>query len=109
MLRIYSVIQQLVHDVGRLLPMLKLQCPSLGDQCERALTSIPLNVAEGTHSRGRNRLARYNTAAGSAREVLACLETAHSLGRMPAPSPELLVLFNQVTGTLVRLAVPRGR
>jgi four helix bundle protein len=83
--------------------------PELADQCERALISIPLNVAEGTHSRGRNQQARFHTAAGSAREVLACLETAEALGWMGAPDAELLALFNRVIGTLVRLAVPRGK
>jgi four helix bundle protein len=81
----------------------------LADQCERALIAIPLNVAEGTHSRGKNQQARFHSAAGSAREVLACLETAEALGWTPAPDAELKALFNRVIGTLVRLAVPKAR
>ena len=81
---------------------------SLGDQCERALISIPLNTAEGTQSRGRNQQSRYHTAAASAQEVLACLETAEALGFAAPPDEELRALFNRVIGTLVRLALPRA-
>lgn len=107
MLHLYAVVLQLVSQVSDLLPELRLRSAELGNQCERALTSIPLNVAEGSHSRGRNRNARYHTALGSAREVLACLETAEAMHIMAGPSPELLALFNRVIGTLVRLALPR--
>jgi four helix bundle protein len=109
MLLIYPVVLELVRRVGKLIPSLRMRSTELADQCERALISIPLNVAEGTHSRGRNQQARFHTAAGSAREVLACLETAQALTWMAAPDPELVALFNRVIGTLVRLAVPRGQ
>ena len=75
---------------------------------ERALISVPLNVAEGAHSRGRNRQARYQSAAASAREVLACLETAEALGWVRPIEPELAALFHRVIGTLVRLVEPKG-
>jgi len=80
MLHVYPVVLELVRQVGSLLPTQRARSAELADQCERALISIPLNVAEGAHSRGRNRHARYHTAAGSAREALACLETAQALG-----------------------------
>jgi four helix bundle protein len=109
MLQIYPVVLELVRRVGKLIQGLRMRSPELADQCERALISIPLNVAEGTHSRGRNQQARFHSAAGSAREVLACLETAEALGWAPPPDAELIALFNRVIGTLVRLAVPRGQ
>ena len=71
------------------------------------LISIPLNGAEGAYSRGRNQQARFQTAAGSARETLACLETAEALGFMGPLSPELGARFDHVIGTLVRLIAPR--
>ena len=74
---------------------------------ERALISIPLNVAEGAYSRGKNRQARFQSAAASAREVLACLETAEAMGFIAPIEPELSALFDQVIGTLVRLFEPR--
>ena len=59
------------------------------DQMERALISVPLNLAEGAYSRGKNRQARFQTAAASAREVLACWETAQALGWCSPMEPEL--------------------
>jgi four helix bundle protein len=79
----------------------------LGDQFERALTSVPLNVAEGAYSRGRNRQVRYQTALASAREVLSCWETAQALGWVGPLDPEIGALFQRVIGTLVHLAVPK--
>ena len=109
MLRIYPVVLELVRRVGPIVPEPRLRSAELADQCQRALISIPLNVAEGSHSRGKNQQARYHTAAGSAREVLACLETAEALGFMAAPDLELRALFNHVIGTLVRLARGSGQ
>jgi hypothetical protein len=55
----------------------------------RALVSIPLNVAEGAYSRGRNRQARFQSATASARETLACFETAEAMGFVGPLDPEL--------------------
>jgi len=107
-LRVYPVVLELVRRVGEIIPELRARSAELGDQCQRALISIPLNVAEGSHSRGKNQQARYHNAAGSAREVLACLETSEALGFTVGPDKELRALFDRVIGTLVRLAAPRA-
>jgi four helix bundle protein len=75
---------------------------------ERALISVPLNVAEGAYSRGKNRQARFHSAAASAREVLACHETAQAFGRVGELEREVAGLFNQVIGTLVRLSLAKS-
>ena len=106
-LKIYPVVLELVRRLSPFLPVLRARSASLGDQLERALVSIPLNVAEGAYSRGRNRFARYQSAAGSAREALACLGTAEALGWVGPVEPELGALFDRVIGTLVRLVEPR--
>jgi four helix bundle protein len=106
-LRIYPIVLVLVRRLSPYLPALRARSSSLGDQLERALTSIPLNLAEGSYSRGKNRYARYHSAAASTREALACLETAEALGWVAPIEPELGALFNQVIGTLVRLVEPR--
>lgn len=108
-LRIYTVVLELVRRLAPYLPTLRARSASLGDQLERALISIPLNVAEGAYSRGKNRQARYHSAAASAREALACFETAQALGWVGPLEPELVQLFNRVIGTLVRLVEPRKR
>src|SRR5260221_9574988 len=106
-LKIYPVVLELVRRLAPFLPKMRSRSSALGDQMERALISIPLNVAEGAYSRGKNRQARYQSAAASAREVLACWETAEALGWTGPLEPELAALFQQVIGTLVRLTEPR--
>jgi four helix bundle protein len=103
-LKIYPVILQLVKQLAPMLSVLRGRSSALGDQFERALCSIPLNVAEGAYSRGKNRQARYHSALGSAREALACLETAEALGWVAPLDPEIGRTFDHVIGTLVRLA-----
>ena len=106
-LKIYPVVLELVRRSAPVLPVLRSRSAALGDQFERALTSVPLNLSEGAYSRGRNRQVRYQSACASAREALACCETAEALGWLGPLDPELLRLFNQVIGTLVRLVEPR--
>ena len=52
----------------------------LWDQLRRALTSIPLNLAEGNRSQGGHRIARFSTAAGSTSEARAALRVAVAWG-----------------------------
>lgn len=103
MLRIYPILLSLVESLGPVVRQLERRDPDLARQCRRALTSAPLNVAEGSYSRGRNRNARYHTAMGSLREALACLEVAAALGYLAPVAPETRRRFDQVLGTLVRL------
>ncbi len=103
MLRIYPVLLGLVRSVAPLVKELERRDPDLARQCRRALTSAPLNVAEGSYNRGKNRAARYHTALGSLREALACFEVAAALGYLPEVEPELRRRFDHVLGTLVRL------
>jgi four helix bundle protein len=103
MLRIYPILLELVRSLRPFVRELERHDPDLARQCRRALSSAPLNVAEGCYSRGKNRAARYHTALGSLREVLACFELAAALGYVPDVEPELRSRFDHVLGTLVRL------
>ncbi|MBI4957527.1 MAG: four helix bundle protein [Myxococcales bacterium] len=103
MLRIYPVLLQLVRDLQPLVRQLERHDPDLARQCRRALASAPLNVAEGSYGRGKNRPLRYHTALGSLREVLACFEVASAVGYLPDLDPALRGRFDHVLGTLVRL------
>jgi len=107
-LEIYPVVLELVRRLAPRVRVLRARSLALGDQMERALISIPLNVAEGAYSRGRNRQARFQSAAASARETLACLETAEAMGFIGPIEPEVAAHFHRVIGTLVRLVAPRG-
>jgi four helix bundle protein len=106
-LKIYPVVLELVRRLAPVVRTLRSQSSALADQMERALISVPLNVAEGAYSRGKNRQARFQSAVASAREALACLETAEAMGFLGAPDPEVAALFRRVIGTLVRLIEPR--
>jgi four helix bundle protein len=107
-LKIYPVVLELVRNLSPVVRVLRARSATLGDQMERALVSIPLNVAEGAYSRGKSRQARFQSAAASARETLACLETAEAMGFIGPLDPELGALFHRIIGTLVRLVEPRG-
>jgi hypothetical protein len=58
-LNTYPIVLQLVRKLSPYLPALRARSASLGDQLERSLISIPLNLAEGAYSRGKNRQARW--------------------------------------------------
>jgi len=103
MLRIYDVLLELIRSVRGLVKQLERRDPDLARQCRRAFSSAVLNMAEGSYNRGKNRAARYHTAAGSLREALACFEAAAALGYLPEVDPELRRRFDHVLGTLVRL------
>ncbi len=76
----------------------------LARQMRRALASVPLNCAEAPSSRGRNRAARYHTAAGSMREVGAALDVALALGYIDVVDDAL----RERVGLIVGDASPRA-
>ena len=107
LLHIYSVILELVRDLVPLLRKIERRDPDLARQFRRALTSVPLNTAEGAYSRGKNKPARYQTALASAREVLACIEVAVALGYLPEVDEQLRDRFGHVIATLTKLVGDR--
>src|SRR5688572_19155304 len=68
-LKTYPVVLDLVRRLSPLIRVLRARSSALADQMERALISIPLNTAEGAYSRGKNRQARFQSAAASARDA----------------------------------------
>jgi four helix bundle protein len=103
MLHIYSTVLEIIRILRSPITVIERKDRDLARQLRRASSSIALNLAEGTYSRGKNRAARYHTALGSARETWACLEVAHAAGYIRPLEPALLARMNQVIGTLVRL------
>lgn len=102
MLRIYSVVLEVLHELQPVLRRIESKDRDLARQLRRCSASVALNLAEGMYSRGGNRNARYHSALGSARETLACLEVAEAFGYV-ADDARLIRELNRIVGTLVRL------
>ena len=103
MLRIYSVSLDLVRSVSPLINTISSQDPDLAKQLRRSIASVPLNIAEGSHARGARRASHYSIAMGSAREALACLETASAFGYAVDVPASVHDQFRAVLGTLYRV------
>ncbi len=103
MRKIHPVTLEVAREVARVIPVIARADSDLARQLRRAVTSVPLNIAEGMYSRGKLRQARYHTALGSSREVLSCLEVAVAMGYVKAAPAELERQLDRVIGTLVKL------
>jgi len=80
------------------------------DQLKRASISVVLNIAEGNARKGKDRLNRFATAEGSARESVEAVWIAIGWGFVTEDeAKELLVLLDRVTAMLVRLRFPRPK
>jgi four helix bundle protein len=76
MLRIYSVMLQVVQEMRPVLVRIERNDRDLARQMRRALASMVLNTGEGSGSSGGTRRERYRNALGSARETQAGLDVA---------------------------------
>jgi four helix bundle protein len=79
-MKIYKKVIAMVKSVSALSRKVQQHDPDLARQMRRACTSVPLNMVEGWHGLAGNRVVRFHTAMGSARETLACLDVAVALG-----------------------------
>ena len=107
MLRIHDVAVDLVREVMPLLNEIERKDPDLARQGRKAITSTPLNIAEGTNQAGKRRAFHYRVALGSARETWSALLVGEAANYIAAPSPELRNKFNHVIGTLHRCVYRR--
>ena len=76
MLKIYDVSLEVVRKLVPIVAEIERRDGDLAKQLKRARSSIPLNIAEGSHARGARRNLHYGYAKGSAQESIAILETA---------------------------------
>ena len=103
MLRIYDVMLEVVRELQPVLKSISKRDKALADQLRRALQSVVLNTGEGMGSRDGNRLLRYQSALGSMREVVACLDVGAVFGYIERPSAATANRFAHIIGTLVKL------
>lgn len=76
----YDIALEIVAAVDPLVDRIRRRDSDLGKQLRRALSSIPLNLAEGRRRQGKDRQYHYTIAAGSADEVAAALDVAAACG-----------------------------
>ncbi len=89
MLRIYDEVLEIIRTVAPLVHELRKRSPNLADQAERALSAVPLRIAEGSYSRGKNRAAHYHGGAGSLQEAIGAFDTGAAWGWIAPLDPSL--------------------
>ena len=103
-LEIYRVALGVVGGVAGLVRRIGRQDRALADQLRRAACSVPLNIAEGESALGGNRRLRFDTARGSAKETVACLEVAVAMQYVDAADIQASVRgMGRIVATLTKL------
>jgi four helix bundle protein len=102
MLRVYEQYLALVRQLPPVLVVIERRDVDLGRQLRRAVTSVALNMSEGSGNEGGTRRQRFLSSLGSLRESIAGLEVAEALGYVVLPHG-LLAQLGQVVGVLVVL------
>jgi four helix bundle protein len=108
MLRIYTVVLSMVADAGRLAEQIERRDRDLARQLRRAAASVALNVAEGMSNTGGHKRERYQSALGSAREVMACADVAKAMRYVVEINAGALDRMDHVIATLARLVYRRA-
>jgi four helix bundle protein len=103
MLRIYSVVLEMVGDAGRIAESIERRDSDLARQMRRAAASVALNTAEGMGNTSGHKRQRYQTALGSAREVIACVDVAKAMRYIGTIDATILDRMQHVVATLIRL------
>lgn len=100
----YEIAIELCRAVRPLIGKIEKHDRNLAEQVREAVTSVPMNLAEGNRRRGRDRLNRFRMAAGSADEVRAGLDAGEALGYVSVDDiASALVLVDRELAMLYRL------
>ena len=102
MLRIYADAIEVIRLLNPILERVRLKNANLADQCDRASTSVALNLSEGAGQRAGNRRLRYQTALGEAREVWAGCDVIEAK-RLAEVGSEIRGRLDKIIGTLVKV------
>ncbi len=104
MLRIYDDVLEIIRAAAPLVHELRKRSPNLADQAERALSSVPLRIAEGSYSRGKNRAAHYHGGAGSMQEAIGAFDTGAAWGWIAPLDPALRDRMSRARAVLFKNA-----
>ncbi len=100
MLRIYSVVLEFIGDMRPVVAQIEKRDRDLANQTKRAMSSIALNLCEGSGSRAGTRTQRYRDSLGSAEETRACIHVAQAFGYIGVIDLDKL---DQVIRTITKL------
>lgn len=103
MLKIYETARSVVRRMAPVCAGIERHDADLARQLRRALTSVLLNMREGSQSQGRNRNARYWNALGSISEALGGLDVAEDFGYVERVDEELRRDIARIMAALLRI------
>lgn len=107
MLRIHQSTLSLIANVAPIAAAIAEHDRDLASQLRRALSSVSLNIAEGSGQSGGRRRSHYMIALGSAKESLCALETGRAWGYIDGIPDDVRNDFDLVIGTLHKCVMPR--
>jgi four helix bundle protein len=108
MLRIYAVVLEMVGEMAGIAEQIERRDGDLARQLRRAVASVALNTAEGSANTAGHKRQRYQTALGSAREVMACVDVARAMRYIGEIDAGVLDRIDHVLATLTRLVHRRA-
>ena len=108
MLRIYDVVLTMVGEAAGIAERIERRDADLARQMRRAAASVALNTAEGMGNTAGHKRQRYQTALGSAREVMACVDVAKAMRYVVEIDAAVLDRMDHVIATLARLVYRRA-
>ena len=101
---VLEVSLQAVHSLRAPLERIRMRDRKLHDQLRAAMSSVPMNIAEGSRRVGKDRKHHYRVAAGSAHEVQVALRVALAWGDVQAEElTETLELLDRTLAMLWKL------
>ena len=100
MLKVYEDALLVVRELVPVVTEIDRHDPDLTRQLKKAGSSIPLNIAEGSHARGARRNLHYGYAKGSANECIAILESAFAAGYLKGLPETTIDRLRKIMGTL---------
>ena len=100
--RVWNVVLEMVGGIRPVIAEVERFDPAMARHVRRAVTSVAMNVAQSISVSERERLPRYWSALGSAREAESSVEVAHALGYAHVDRA-LIAQLREITCTLARL------
>jgi len=108
MLRTYRTVLEMVASAAKIAEDIERRDLDIARQMRRAAASVALNTSEGMGSTVGHKRQRYQTALGSAREVMACVDVAKAMRYVGEVDASTLDHMDHVIAMLARLVYRRA-